>query len=257
MTNPLRPAWLTARPIAHRGLHDATAGVTENSIAAAQAAIAGRFAIECDVQISADGEAMVFHDFTLDRLTGRSGRIDALPARALAQMQLATGGGAIPSLDTFLDMIAGRVPLVIEIKSAFNGDMRLCERVASIVAARTAPLAIKSFDPAVMTHLRRKRDGLKIAHVPLGMVAEAGYTYREWAALPPALIENMKNFLHWEDTRPDFLSWHVNDLPHPTPHLLRTALELPVMTWTVRTQEQRARAKTWADQMIFEGWTPE
>jgi glycerophosphoryl diester phosphodiesterase len=132
----MAPAWLTARPIAHRGLHDCGRGaIIENSSSAAKAAMARGYAIECDVQMSGDGEAMVFHDFTLERLTERSGRVDGLLARALQETRLRGGGDAIATLPAFLDLIGGATPLVCEIKSRFDGDLRLAERVAACAAA--------------------------------------------------------------------------------------------------------------------------
>ncbi len=147
-------AWMTARPIAHRGLHDRAKGVIENSPKAALAAIAGRFAIECDVQLTADGDAVVFHDFELDRLTAGAGRVDALTTAQLEAIQLKDTSDRIPSLSRFLDLIDGRAPLVLEIKSRFDGDMRLTRRVAEIVNASPHPIVLKSFDPRIVTELR-------------------------------------------------------------------------------------------------------
>ena len=248
------PGWLVSRPIAHRGLHDRAAGVIENSLSAARAAVAGNFAIECDVQLSRDGEAMVFHDFALDRLTDTQGRVDASNAEALANIGLRGGDGeVIPTLAVLFAEIAGQVPLIVEIKSEFTGGMRLAERTARLAGAYAGPVALKSFDPQIMTHLRVNRAALGIAHVPLGVVAEAHYEHEEWAFLNADEKRALSAFLHWQDTRPEFLSWGVNDLPHSTPHLLRSGLGIPVMTWTVRTAAQRENARRWADQVIFEG----
>jgi len=252
----LAPSWLTARPIAHRGLHDRQAGRIENSPSAAVAAVERGFAIECDVQLSADGEAMVFHDFRLDRLTGETGAVRDRPAAELAATKLSGGADRIPTLPAFLALIGGRVPLVVEIKSAFDGDMRLARRTAEIVAGSDAPVAIKSFDPDVIAWLRQNRAPLGLAATPLGIVAEAAYTHGEWAKLPAAKQVELANFLHFDRSRPDFLSWSVRDLPHPTPFLCRAGLGLPVMSWTVRTPEQRALAAQWADQIVFEGFEP-
>jgi glycerophosphoryl diester phosphodiesterase len=255
----LRPDWLTARPIAHRGLHDHSKGIVENSASAARAAMAQNFAIECDVQISRDGEAMVFHDDKLDRLTAACGRVDARSAAHLTGIALRGGSDGISTLPDFLDLVNDSVPLIIEIKSNFTGSMdaslRLAERTAQLAAAYDGPLAMKSFDPRVMAHLRLHRESLGIAHVPLGMVAEAHYD--DWGDLPAQFKTTLEQFLHWDETQPDFLSWSVRDLPHAVPHLLRSALGLPVMTWTVRTPEQREIATLWADQVVFEGWLPE
>ena len=252
----VRPDWLVARPIAHRGLHDRAAGRIENSIQAARAAIERGFAIECDVQLSADGEAMVFHDFKLDRLTAQTGQVRARKAAELENVVLKDSADRIVALPAFLDLVAGRVPLVIEIKSRFDGDLALTRRVAEILAGRRAPVAIKSFDPDAIAFLRENGAALGLAGVPLGVVGESRYRKTEWPRLPPQMRIELPNLLHYERTRPDFLSWRVDDLPHAAPFLCRTALGLPVVTWTVRTPEQRANASRWADQIVFEGFTP-
>lgn len=245
-------AWLTARPIAHRGLHDAAAGVIENSLGAAQAAIAGSFAIECDVQLTADGEAVVFHDFVLDRLTAQSGRVDARKAAELAAIGLKGSQDRIPTLTAFLDAIGGRTPLVIEVKSAFDGDLRLAKRTAEIVASRKdQPIVLKSFDPVIVAALRELAPG-----VARGIVAMNAYDYGDYDRLSTGQKHALANLLHFETSRPDFLSWKVADLPCAAPFLCRKALGLPLMSWTVRTSEDRARAAEHADQMVFEGFRP-
>ena len=245
------PAWLTARPIAHRGLHNPALEIVENTGAAALAAVEKGFAIECDVQLSRDGEAMVFHDFTLDRLMRTTGALAGRDARELKTLRYGRGDQKIITLDMLLAAIAGRVPLVCEIKSGFDGDMRLASRTLEVVRAHSGPVALKSFDPEIIIHLRAKN-----ASIPLGMIAEAQYTHPTWDPLPPALKQRLAQFLHFGETRPDFLSYHVDDLPHAVPFLCRKGLGMPVMTWTVRTPEQRALAGEWADQMVFEGFVP-
>lgn len=251
----VRPAWLTARPIAHRGLHRASAGVIENTPSAARAAIEQGFAIECDVQISSDGEAMVFHDFTLERLTAGAGRLDQMTAAAIGAVDYKQTGDRIVTLAAFLEVIAGRVPLVCEIKSEFNGDMQLTERTAQSVAAYSGPVALKSFDPDIVAHLRREGARLGVAERPLGIVAEANFDHPEWSKIPAAQRREMGHLLHWDRTKPDFVSWSVRDLPHAAPFFARK-LEAPVMSWTVRTPQQIEAARRWADQMVFEGFTP-
>ena len=245
------PAWLTARPIAHRGLHDAATGIVENTPAAASAAMAHGFAIECDVQLSRDGEAMVFHDFALDRLVQGQGDVASRDASALQALPFKAGTDRMVTLGDYLALIAGQVPLICEIKSRFDGNMRLASRTLAVVAAQGHPVALKSFDPAVIAHLRAAK-----ARVPLGIVAEAHYCHPEWAGLSAALKLSLANLLHYDTTRPDFLSYHVNDLPHAVPFLCRKGLGMPVMSWTVRTAAQRQLAAQWADQMVFEGFAP-
>jgi glycerophosphoryl diester phosphodiesterase len=244
------PSWLTARPVAHRGLHDRTS-VIENTVSAARAAMAGDFAIECDVQITADGEAVVFHDFSLDRLTTGTGPVAGLSAGALAAVPFRATGDRIPTLATFLAEIAGRVPLVCEIKSAFDGDLRLARRTAEIVRDYAGPVALKSFDPEIVAALRT----LAPDH-PRGIVGEHAFDHPEWARIPADRRRAMANLLHYEETRPDFLSWHVKDLDTAVPYLCRQAAGLPVITWTVRTAEDRVMAGRWADQMVFEDFLP-
>lgn len=244
------PAWLTARPIAHRGLHDRKS-VIENTLSAARAAIAGGFGIECDVQLTSDGEAVVFHDFTLDRMCNGSGPLVERTAASLAEVPFKATSDRIPTLSAFLAELAGRVPLICEIKSAFDGDLRLARRTAEIVASYDGPLALKSFDPAIVAALREFAP-----HHPRGIVGERAFDHPEWSTIPADKRHAMANLLHWDETRPDFLSWHVTDLDTAVPFLCRHAAGLPVMTWTVRTPDQRAMAARGADQMVFEDFVP-
>jgi glycerophosphoryl diester phosphodiesterase len=242
--------WLVARPIAHRGWHGP--GRPENSLAAAEAARDAGFAVECDVQLSADGEAVVFHDDTLERLTGARGRVADFTLAELRALLLRAPEGAsaerIPTLAELLACLSGRVALICEIKSGFDGDMRLAERAAAIAAGYDGPLAFKSFDPDPIAHLRARGSAR-----PLGIVAEADYDDPYFAALTPAQKRDCAAFLHIGRTAPDFLSWRVDDLPHAAPALMRALGRKPVMTWTVRTSAQWALAKTYADQALFEG----
>jgi glycerophosphoryl diester phosphodiesterase len=245
------PAWLTARPIAHRGLHDRVKGIVENTLSAADAAIAGNFAIECDVQDSADGEAVVFHDHTLERLTDQHGPVRARTAAELTGLSIAATADRIVTLQTFLDRVNGRVPVIVEIKSRFDGDLGLTRRVAEIASGYGGPVALKSFDPAVVAALRDIAPDL-----PRGIVAQGSYEGEEWRSLSDAMRHSMANLLHLPQTRPDFISWWVGDLPLGAP-LLRQVGGLPIMTWTVRTDEDRRRAAAHADQMVFEGFRPD
>ena len=245
------PAWLVARPIAHRGLHDRSAGIIENTLSAAEAAIQGGFAIECDVQDTAEGEAVVFHDHTLERLTGEKGAVRARRARDLTGLAIASTRDHIPTLHTFLARIAGRTPLVIEIKSRFDGDMALTRRTIEVARGYAGPVALKSFDPAVVATLREAAPDL-----PRGIVAESRYDDPEWDKLAADKKRELVNLLHFPLTQPDFLSWRVHDLPSAAPFLCRHLARIPVMTWTVRSDEDRRRADAHADQMVFEGFRP-
>lgn len=251
----LRPDWLTARPIAHRGFHRKDQGVIENTPTAARDAIARGYAIECDVQLTKDGEAVVFHDHVLDRLTEASGPIIERAAAELAGIALRGTSDRIVPLTEFLALIAGRTPLICEIKSRFDGDMRLTDRTAASVAGYAGPVALKSFDPEIVARLRHEGHRLGVADRPLGIIAEAKYEHPEYARLTPERRRDMAELLHWRDTDPDFLSYNVEDMPNAA-SLFPRLLGAPVMTWTVRTPAQVETARRYADQMVFEGFIP-
>jgi glycerophosphoryl diester phosphodiesterase len=245
---------LFPRPIAHRGLHGAN--VVENSLAAARAAVALNYAIECDVQLSADGDAVVFHDDDLERLTDATGPLSRFTAAALSHVELRGASETIPTLTRLLDAIGGRSQLVVELKSRFDGDVRLARRVAELVARCAGPVVIESFDPDPIAYLRENGRSLGIEGVALGIVAEAGYGERDWPQLSAAQRADMSSFLHYPRTRPDFLSFNFDDFPHVAPALFRHALNLPVTTWTVRTPQAAEAAGSWADAIVFEGFLP-
>ena len=253
-----RPDWLTSRPIAHRGLHNKEQRIIENSATAARLAIEQQCAIECDVQISADGEAIVFHDFTLERLTKAQGRVDSLDARALSALTLADSQDHPLPLSEFCALIGKRTPLICEIKSRFDGDMRLAERTAAIAKAYAGPMALKSFDPQIIAHLHKNRLPLGIRYLPLGVVAMADYGSQADEAEGDIHLDDqaryrLAHFLHYRESMPDFLSYCVQDMPNAVPFLCRYGIGLPVMAWTVKTEQDWANARQWADQAIFEG----
>jgi len=242
------PDWLVARPIAHRGLHDAAKGIIENTPSAFAAAMAGGYGIECDLQVSADGLAMVFHDDRLARLTEGNGPVAALPAADLKRLAFRRTADRMIELAELCDLIGGRVTLVLEIKSRFDGDLRLVDRVAQVLAGYHGPVAAMSFDPDVVAALRRRSPALV-----RGIVAERRYDDAEWASLSARRKFILAHLLHAYRTRPQFIAYSVEDLPPP---FVARLLGCAILTWTVRSEEQRQRAERLADQMIFEGWRP-
>jgi glycerophosphoryl diester phosphodiesterase len=243
--------WLTARPIAHRGLHDAAGGVSENTASAFAAAIAGNFGIETDLQISSDGEAMVHHDFALGRLTLGSRLLAAMTAAGLKEVPFKATADRMMTLGELCAFVAGRTPLVIELKSRFDGDRRLATRAAEVLKNYAGPVAVMSYDPDLVQTLREIAPGL-----PRGIVAERHYEDAEWRELTARQRRSLAFLLHGYRTRPHFAAYHVKDLPSPGPWIARHIFGLPLLTWTVRTEEDRQRARTWANQMIFEGFRP-
>ena len=254
--NPGDLSVLLSRPIAHRGLHHAASGLIENSIGAARAAVAADYAIECDVQITQDGAAVVFHDDNLSRLTSSTGYVRDWPLTALQRLRLCGTTETIPSLDDFLAAIDARVPLVIELKSVFDGDMRLLPAVAAAIKSYQGDVCVESFDPSLIARLRSDAAHLDMERIPLGIVGQATYPDDAWPQLSDRQRRDMTHFLHYPQTRPDFVSWNVADLPHAIPFLARQGLRLPVTTWTIRTPVQAQQARQWADQIVFEGYAP-
>ena len=239
--------WLTARPIAHRGLHEAAAGVIENTTSAFQAAIDGGYAIECDLQISADGEAMVHHDDALGRLTDGQGRLDTMTAAALKRVAFKAIADRMLTLGELCDMAAGGTTLVLELKGRFAGDTRLATRTAQVLAGRNAPIAAMSFEPGLIAALRRLAPA-----IPLGLVA-----MQRQPGEPPAADATPWRYARAAlAARPQFLAYRVQDLTSAPPLIARHLLRWPLLTWTVRTAEDRARGALHADQIIFEGFRP-
>lgn len=206
------PGWLTAAPVAHRGLHARAKGIVESTPSAFLAAIADGFSIETDLQLSADGEAMVFHDDTLARLTERADDIRTLSTAALKTVRFKETTDRMLTLGELCEMTNGRVPLVVEIKSRFDGDRRLIRRIAEIVRAYRGPLALMSFDPDQVLAIRDH-----LPEVPRGIVAERYYREAEWKALTPEKVRGMLGLRHAFRTRPHFVAYWIDELPAPAP----------------------------------------
>jgi predicted N-acyltransferase/glycerophosphoryl diester phosphodiesterase len=224
---------LIAHPFAHRGLHG-PAG-PENSRAAFAAAVAAGHGIELDVQASAEGAAIVFHDEALDRLTGAAGPICGLAAAEIGRIRLRGSDETIPSLGDALTLIDGLAPLLIEVKARRGAHRPLCESVATALANYSGPVAVMSFNPRVGHWFARHHPG-----VPRGLVVSEQDK--------PKLRGRIERALSLRWARPDFLACDIRDLPS------RFAIRagLPVLTWTVRSAADRARAAAHADQIIYE-----
>jgi glycerophosphoryl diester phosphodiesterase len=155
------------------------------------------------------------------------------------------------TLGELCDLVAGRATLVIELKSRFDGDRRLASRTAAILAAYRGPVAVMSFDPDPIAYLRTSAPPLV-----RGIVAERHCRHHDWDQLSVVRKRALACLAHAHHTRPQFIAYSVRDLPAVVPWLARTLAGLPLLTWTVRTPEERAKADRLADQMIFEGFRP-
>jgi glycerophosphoryl diester phosphodiesterase len=231
-----RVAFLTLRPFAHRGLHGA--GVAENSRAAFAAAIAAGHGIECDVRASRDGEAIVFHDEYLNRLTARSGPVAQQSAASLTAIKLKRSEETLPRLSEVLALVAGRVPILIELKVADGQIAPLCLAVHHALEGYRGPAAIMSFNPHVSrwfaTHAERITRGLVVTEQERrGLAGRASRHAALWRA------------------RPDFLAYDVRDLPSRFAAAAR-ARGFPVLAWTVRDDAAERAAIAHADEIIYE-----
>jgi glycerophosphoryl diester phosphodiesterase len=231
-----RVALLTPGPFAHRGLHGGA--VIENSRAAFTAAIAAGHGIECDVQLAADQVAMVFHDDRLDRLTDATGALIDRAAAALATIRLKGTDEGIPRLDEMLAIVAGRVPLLIEIKAKDRAAAPVCRAVRRAVEGYAGRFAVMSFNPEVGHWFR--------VHAP-GIVR--GLVVTE--AHKRGLRGRIERHLSLWRARPDFLAYDVRDFPSRFAAAQR-ARGLPVLTWTVRGVEAEQVAAHHADAIIYE-----
>jgi glycerophosphoryl diester phosphodiesterase len=243
--------WLISRPIAHRGLHDAAHGVIENTAGAVRAAIAANYGIEVDVQVTADGEAVVHHDDVLGRLTDGEGRLDQFTTAELKRVPFRGSDEHIVTLGELCDLVAGRVTMLVELKSRFDGDGRLPARVATVLARYQGPVAPMSFDPVQLEKLRQENP--KLVH---GIIAAKYRPHPYWDLMPTWMRLGMGYLLTALTARPQFVAYSVADLPALAPLFARHVLSMPLLTWAVRTPAERATAARWADQMIFEGFRP-
>jgi glycerophosphoryl diester phosphodiesterase len=240
--------WLIVRPVAHRGLHDAEKGIIENTPSAFAAAVAGRYGIECDLQLSADGEAMVYHDDTLGRLTDGDGRLDAMTAAALKRLAFKASADRMITLGELCDFVAGRVALLIEMKRRPDGDRRLVDRTARVLSGYHGPAAVMSFDADAVAALRASAPRL-----PRGLAAPSRLLR---PGRPPAVKDALADFGHALRAHPQFIAYSVTDLPAALPMMARRFLGLPLLAWTVRSAQERDTSERYADQMIFEGFRP-
>ncbi|MCX7305310.1 MAG: glycerophosphodiester phosphodiesterase [Hyphomicrobiales bacterium] len=233
-------SWLTKRPIAHRGLHDMNKRVWENTLSAFGRAVEKGFGIECDVHLSSDRVPVIVHDGDLKRLTGT----DAFAwQRTAAEIKALKVGGTrdhVPLLSELLDLVRGKVPLVIEVKGSAGHDDGLVEAVAAQLNAYAGKAAVMSFDHWLVRDFKRYMPG-----IPAGLTA-----YGKDNALIEAHFSMLAHGL-------DFTSYAAGDLPNPFVSFVRERLKMPVITWTIRDKAAVDLTFKYADQMTFEGFDPD
>lgn len=241
-------AWelLFSPPAAHRGLWSPD-GAPENSLAAFQAACAGGYGIELDVQITADGEAVVFHDYRLERLTGVEGRLSDRSLADLRELRLSGTDETIPTLAEVLVEVGHRALVQIELKTPFGEVGPLEKRVSEILLDHNGPTCVIGFNPYSHAWFAD--------HHPQILRGLDSYGWNDEGAmkLAPEQRKVFANLEHVEIARPDFLALDVKMLPSPRAEAFR-AQGMPIIAWTVRSAEERERVKPFADNIIFEGF---
>lgn len=232
--------FLTRRPIAHRGLHDLNVRRWENTLPAFEAAARAGYAIECDLRLTRDRVPVVFHDADLKRLAGRDGHVR--DSTAVEMRSYAIGGTAdrAPTLDDLLDLIAGRAPLVLELKGDHGHDDGLVAAVGERLKGYRGEAAIMSFDHWLIRKFRAQAPG-----IPAGLTAHG--------KKPTDMEAHFSMLAH--DI--DFVSYAWEHLPNPFVAFFRKKLGRPVITWTVRDDTAVKATFAHADQMTFEGFLPE
>lgn len=247
---PLSAAFLAA-PIAHRAYHDVAAGRPENSRAAVRAAVAAGYGVEIDLQLSRDGVAMVFHDETLERLTPRDGWLRDFDAAELAAIPLAGGDEGIPTFGDILALVAGRVPLLVELK---DQTLRMDETDGRLEAATVAalqgydgPVALMSFNPHCLAHLARLAP-----HLSRGITTSA-YDPADWAPLPAPVCDRLRPIPDYDRVAASFISHEAADLSNPRVAELASQ-GATILCWTIKSPEAEAAARRIAANVTFEGY---
>ena len=245
------PASFFAKAITHRGLPNLDEGRAENSMAAFEAAIAHGYGIALDLQLSKDGAAMAFHDYDLGRLTDEKGAVAQRTSKELGAIPLKGDGGMIPTFGEVLAFVAGRVPLLIEIKDQ-DGIMGpkvgpLEDATAKALEAYDGDAAVMSFNPHSIGHLHRI--GLDR---PLGLVTSA-YTAEGWPTIPAKWRDELRDIPDFDAVGASFISHEAEDLSRPRVSTLKTA-GAKVFCWTIKSAKAEAEARKVADNVTFEGY---
>jgi len=244
----LPPVFLTT-PIAHRALHDVADGRPENSRAAICAAMDHGYGIEIDLQLSRDGQVMVFHDYELARLTDHAGPVAQKTAEELRAIPLRGGDEGVPGFAEVLDLVAGRVPLLVELKDQHGAlgqtDGALERAVVRDLAGYTGPLALMSFNPHMVVTLADLAPDW-----PRGLVT-CGYPAQDWPLVPDATRAHLRDIPDYARSGSSFISHEDSDLDNPAVARLK-AQGVPVLTWTIRSEAEEAAARRIADNVTFE-----
>ncbi|MCP4074241.1 MAG: glycerophosphodiester phosphodiesterase [Hyphomicrobiales bacterium] len=231
--------WLTARPIAHRGLHDINKNIYENTLSACRAAIDGNFSIEVDLHLSGDGTPVVFHDLSLQRMCADPRKVRQLDTRQLRDMRIGQSLDHIPTLAELLQLTDGKVGLVLELKGVVGEDEGFVEQVAKALSGYQGPAVIMSFSHWLVKDARNLAPQL-----PLGLVARGDE--RQYAS--HKMIADKCDV--------DFVSYDIDGLPCKFSQEFRSSGK-PLICWTVEDAGQMKKSLKYSDQITFENFDPD
>lgn len=237
-------AWLTTRPIAHRGLHDEAEGRPENSLAAFEQAVSLGVPFEFDVQLTSDGHPIVLHDADLAAIAGVADHVHELDARAVSTLRL-SDDQPVPTFDQVLEVVDGRVPIVVDVRRWKVGHSPDLERVvANRLAGYRGPAVTQSFDPFAVRKLRRLLPDLGVGQAA-GSLRSVGRLLR---AVGRTMVSNAV-------VRPDFLTYELTELPDRFVSFWRND-NRPVVAYTAHSDDEEAMARRLADGFFFSGYLP-
>lgn len=243
-----------ARPIAHRGLHGQGQDAVENSATAFALAIAGGFGIECDLQLTGDQVPLVFHDETIDRLTGQSGAVADISAEQAIRIPFSGSREGPITLPQMLNLVGGRVPLVIELKTQQTRNLALAKATMDALTGYQGVVAIKSFEPRLLTAMRSAGFTGPLG-ILIGPVSLGGEPGDSTATLQVAGRMALRQLIHEPPAQFDFISTAYSIIDLPAFNLLRRVGK-KMMAWTIRSHEEAKNALDHADQIVFEGFMP-
>lgn len=235
---------LSISMFAHRGYHDIYHQIPENSLSAFKAALAHGYGIELDLHLTLDGELIVFHDDTLERLCGRRGTVEEMTYKELKECCLLGTSEKIPLFQEVLSVVDGSVPLLIELKIP-SRSLKICERTYDLLKDYPGFYMIQSFNTLGLRWFR-----LNAPHVLRGQLAShltIETTKESW--IIKFIVQNLLcNFIG----RPDFISYKFSDLPHVSVLFLKHVLRIPIAVWTLATNETLKRGISSYTMQIFE-----
>lgn len=242
-----RPERMPKVYYAHRGLHDNGSDAPENTLAAfAKAAEAG-YGMELDVQLTRDGQAVVAHDFDLDRICGVAGAIDSFTYEELQQFPVYGSSQRIPLFSDVLSLVAGRVPLIVELK--YKEGSRICEKAQALLDAYDGRYCVESFHPAVLLWYKKNRPSVCRGQLSMNYQKNGG----AWDPARLAATHLLENFM----TRPDFIAYDWHSMRALSKNICRKLYGCPSVAWTVESQAELEECRRYFDYFIFEGFIPE